>query len=53
MKNERVLSMDADSRIYHKPNCHYVKMMSPKNRMSLAKGMPRKEDTASANAVTQ
>ena len=37
MKTERVLSMDADSMIYHKPNCHYVKTMSPKNRMSLAK----------------
>ncbi len=37
MKNERILSMDADSMIYHKPNCHYVKKMSPKNRMSIAK----------------
>ena len=42
MKNVRVLSMDADSRIYHKPNCHYVKMMSPKNRMSLSKADAQK-----------
>ena len=37
MKNERILSMDADSKIYHKPNCHYVKMIASKNCMSIAK----------------
>lgn len=43
MKNERIVSMQANTMIYHKPGCRYIKRIQYKNKLSLSKKDAKKE----------